>query len=541
MAAFLDIEGAFNNIKIEAIRESLESLCVQNFLIEWIILMLNSRIINSNLGDACIRKLVTRGTPQGGVLSPLLWLLAVNVILRQFDARGRKIVAYADDVVILITGKFLSTISDVMQFELNELSSWATSKGLGVNPEKTELVLFTRRYKIEQFRLPVLGGIELKLANEAKYLGVFLDSKLSWKRNTQERLKRGLNAYYTCRNSIGKNWGLKPMVVNWIYTSVVRPILTYGCLVWWEAMRIGSRRNLLSKAQRCASIGITGAIRSTPQAALDVILHHLPIEEFVMGMAARSLLRLSELGLVGSIRIGHSKLLNEINLGEHALTPLGSTDYMCTEVDFGENPTLIIPNRDQWSGKDKLFSGASVFTDGSKMDIGTGAGVYLFEENVRESYRLSDSCSVFQAEILGILRATELIARNIEENTEVTLYVDSQAALKALKGHFVKSRLVSDCKKALRRLMGNYHIRLCWVPGHCEIMGNEVADELARNGSALDGAVSESGVRPPIGFYFRLIREWIQDRTNHAWNRRADCQGSYGQNLIWQIQIYYWA
>ena len=78
--------------------------------------------------------------------------------------------------------------------------------------------------------------------------------------------------------------------------------------------------------------------------------------------------------------------------------------------------------------------------------------------------------------------------------------------------------------------MGNYHIRLCWVPGHCEKMGNEVADELARYGSALDDAVSESGVRPPIGFYFRLIREWIQDRTNHAWNRRSDCRLS---RVLW--------
>ena len=53
---------------------------------------------------------------------------------------------------------------------------------------------------------------------------------------------------------------------------------------------------------------------------------------------------------------------------------------------------------------------------------------------------------------------------------------------------------------------------------------------MARNGSALDGAVSESGVRPPIGFYFRLIREWIQDRTNHTWNRRAYCRLSW---VLW--------
>ena len=93
---------------------------------------------------------------------------------RLYDARSRKIVAYTDDVVILITGKFLSTISDVKQYELNVLSSWATSKSLGVNPEKTDLVLFTRRYKIEQFRLPVLGELNLNWQMKQNILECFL-------------------------------------------------------------------------------------------------------------------------------------------------------------------------------------------------------------------------------------------------------------------------------------------------------------------------------------------------------------------------------
>ena len=46
MAAFLDIEGAFNNITIEAIEESLVSLNISRLLVEWITLMLSSRVIN---------------------------------------------------------------------------------------------------------------------------------------------------------------------------------------------------------------------------------------------------------------------------------------------------------------------------------------------------------------------------------------------------------------------------------------------------------------------------------------------------------------
>ncbi|XP_065367256.1 uncharacterized protein LOC135960009 [Calliphora vicina] len=477
---------------------------------------LKLKLFNIKIHDV-IRRRVTRGTPQGGELSPLLWLLAVNSILRTFESKGKKIVAYADDVVILIKGKFLSTISDIMQESLGDLSSWAKTNGLGVNPSKTELVLFTRKYKVERFNLPKLDGVEPSLSGGAKYLGTFLDNKLSWKINTQERLKKGLNAYYTCRNSIGKNWGLRPSMVNWIYTSVVRPIITYGCTVWWEAMRKRSYRAILNKAQRCACLGITGALGSTPQAALDIILNLLPIENYVESVAARNLLRLSESSLVKPLRTGHTMILYEAGLFGHDIIPSGISDYKIATFSFGASPPVEFPTRDKWVGSDQLFDGCAVFTDGSKMDSGTGAGVYLVDYDIKRSYRLSNECSVFQAEIFAIWKATELIKAHVNRGAEVTIYVDSQAALKALECYLIYSNLVEDCTRALEELLVHYSVRLCWVPGHCDIQGNEVADEQARHGSDLDHDTRERNVKPPICYYYRLIYEKFCEYTNQSW------------------------
>lgn len=46
--------------------------------------------------------------------------------LMKFNKEDRKIVAYTDDVVILV--------SNIMKTSLGILLSWAKSKGLGVNP-----------------------------------------------------------------------------------------------------------------------------------------------------------------------------------------------------------------------------------------------------------------------------------------------------------------------------------------------------------------------------------------------------------------------
>jgi hypothetical protein len=63
---------------------------------------------------------------------------------------------FADDVVVLISGKFLSTICDLMQRALNCVQNWCGEKGLNVNADKTSMILFTKRRNLEGFFAPRL-------------------------------------------------------------------------------------------------------------------------------------------------------------------------------------------------------------------------------------------------------------------------------------------------------------------------------------------------------------------------------------------------
>ena len=50
-----------------------------------------------------------------------------NVSLMRLESSGLKVVAYTNDVVILVGGKFLSTLGELMESALGTLSSWATN------------------------------------------------------------------------------------------------------------------------------------------------------------------------------------------------------------------------------------------------------------------------------------------------------------------------------------------------------------------------------------------------------------------------------
>jgi len=59
-------------------------------------------------------------------------------------------------------------------------------------------------------------------------------------------------------------WGLGPKVVHWLFVAIVRPTISYTSLVWWPGCQTARTKNKLSKVQRLACLGITGAFRTTP-------------------------------------------------------------------------------------------------------------------------------------------------------------------------------------------------------------------------------------------------------------------------------------
>jgi hypothetical protein len=76
---------------------------------------------------------VRRECPQEGVLSSLLWNMVADSLLNQLGNCNCLVQSFADDVVIFISGKFLSTICDLMQRTLNCIQNCYGEIGLNVN------------------------------------------------------------------------------------------------------------------------------------------------------------------------------------------------------------------------------------------------------------------------------------------------------------------------------------------------------------------------------------------------------------------------
>ena len=201
-------------------------------------------------------------------------------------------------------------------------------------------MLFTRKSKIPDFDLPRLGNVTLKLLSSAKYLGVILDAKLNWRLNVEERVKKAYLTLYTCRKMVGKTWGLRPKVVLWMYTAIVRPILMYGSLVWWPALERGYKCIKLARVRRSAAVCVTGALRTTPTEALNLLLNILLIDLQARYVPASSAFRLRAMKGWNARPYGHGNILESTDGTKGSVT-----DFMTTKLDLGRRAEAVFPTR----------------------------------------------------------------------------------------------------------------------------------------------------------------------------------------------------
>lgn len=193
-----DLKGYFDSIPHDKLMACVRMRVVDSAMLKLIRMWLTVPIVTEEGGKKNWEK-PKQGTPQGGVISPLLANLYLHWFDKVFHAKGApgqtikaRLVRYADDFVVLTRYKS----NQVNEYIRSKIEEWM---GLKINLEKTRQVELTAKGQSIQFLGFTLKFVKSKFKGTKDYL------KISPSKKSMERAK-GRIKELTCRR-----WNCKPV------------------------------------------------------------------------------------------------------------------------------------------------------------------------------------------------------------------------------------------------------------------------------------------------------------------------------------------
>jgi hypothetical protein len=165
-----------------------------------------------------------------------------------------------------------------------------------------------------------------------------------------------------------------------------------------------------------------GAMKSTPTAAMEVLLNLTLLDLLIMAEARMALYRLHILKQPAVPKTVAGLLSICKNVGDPVLDM--RSDYTIPVFYYSKIFNVITIDWDYWSKKDPVFPEDALiwFTDRSRANSGTGSGIFGIRPNRSFSFPLDRFATVFQTEIYAILQCACENIRRAYKNKRILIF-----------------------------------------------------------------------------------------------------------------------
>ena len=528
----------------------------------------------------------------------------INDLSQQVQLQSQ-IGMFADDVALWTTPTNANIDNmkhqhQQLQISLNKIANWCTKWKLILSEKKTQYIVFKspNKKKYPQNLSIELNKKKIEPIEQIKYLGLYLDSSLSFKYHIYKYLLPKLNRKLGWLKMITGYRGYRPhiLVYQTLYKMILRPSIEYACAFWNGAKT--THKRIFNTIQRKALNNGLKLMNNVSYDSTCVINNIEPIK-YRIEQEEIKLLKRCKIYLRNYPNHTLSKVYRywENNLPESEYGPWNYRLSVLTRAQLNANlyhvpipleeqleqqprlpqmPRLIeLPNPTNtpyngWIDKhyDDVLStfikGENrivIFTDGScdnNPGYG-GSGIVIFkpgEENpINLEYPINGLTTNIAAEIIAIDKTIEWINNNIKTKEErIIIFSDCKPVIDCILNRNKSKHYGFHIRNIQRKINKLINIpELYWIKSHIGIKGNELADKAAKNAknTALNNmdliegvkVCDEAGYLTNLHIEKKLIEQWnkywINENRTHE---HSHCKSilptiEFGESLFHQILI----
>lgn len=202
---------------------------ITNWIIDFLILRKQRVKIDSSTYSEWLP--VISGVPQGTKLGPWLFALMINDLVTSDTIYMWK---YVDDTSIteVVEKGHLSNL----QFRVDDIATWAETNKMVFNTDKCKelRISFTKNRNQSNYNNISIDGKGIDLVSEYKILGLIVSQDLKWNAHVQHIVLKASKRIYLLKEL--KRASIPAADLLTFYTSCIRPVLEYACVVYHHAL-----------------------------------------------------------------------------------------------------------------------------------------------------------------------------------------------------------------------------------------------------------------------------------------------------------------
>lgn len=257
-----DVRNAFNTLPWRAIDRALEHKRTPLYLRGLIRSYLMDRVLRARSGVVDL----TGGVPQGSVLGPTLWNIVYDELLDMPTEPGTRLIGFADDLALVTTARDPENLENIMNRTIRDIDRWMTDKGLQIVPSKTKAIILTRK-KVPPTLSLLLRGQTIPVEKEARYLGVTLDTRMSFLSHI-DKAANNTRGTIAALSKLMPNVGGPSNNKRRLLMSVANSRLLYAAPIWADSVsKCNKGREAILGAQRIAAIRIIRSYKTVSRVA----------------------------------------------------------------------------------------------------------------------------------------------------------------------------------------------------------------------------------------------------------------------------------